>query len=134
MTGDGSLPHRDQAGRGSPAKESAPDRHRPMKKPSQDPFRVLIYELPRRDLPGLQFTEGDSCDPLKSLSSVNKMRPSKGGLQYFIIGYACQSFRHISDIVTISPEVGDDARIAAFIGKKFHFFTIYPKAICSSAR
>ena len=32
------------------------------------------------------------------------------------------------------PETGHDARVAAFIGKKFHRFTRYPKAICSSAR
>lgn len=45
---------------------------------------------------------------------------NKGVLQNFIIGYACLSFKHISDIVTISPEAGDDAGIAALIGKKFH--------------
>jgi len=59
---------------------------------------------------------------------------NKGVLQNFIIRDACLSFKHISDIVTISPEAGDDAGIAALIGKKFHFFTIYPKAISSSAR
>ena len=42
--------------------------------------------------------------------------------------------KHISDIMAISPEAGDDAGIATLIGKKFHVFTIYPKAICSSAR
>ncbi len=51
---------------------------------------------------------------------------NKGVLQNFIIGDACLSFKHISDIVTISPEAGDDAGIAALIGKEFHFFTIYP--------
>jgi len=59
---------------------------------------------------------------------------NKGVLQNFIIRDACLSFKHISDIVTISPEAGDDAGIAALISKKFHFFTIYPKAISSSAR
>ena len=59
---------------------------------------------------------------------------NKGVLQNFIIRDACLSFKHISDIVTISPEAGDDAGIAALIGKKFHFFITYPKAICSSAR
>jgi hypothetical protein len=59
---------------------------------------------------------------------------NKGVLQNFVIGDACLSFNHINDIVTISPETGDDAGITALIGKKFHFFTIYPKAISSSAR
>ena len=59
---------------------------------------------------------------------------NKGVLQNFIIRDACLSFKYISDIVTISPEAGDDAGIAALIGKKFHFFITYPKAICSSAR
>ena len=58
----------------------------------------------------------------------------KGGLQDFIIRDACLSFRHIGDIVAGSPETGHDARVAALIGKKFHGFTRYPKAICSSAR
>ena len=59
---------------------------------------------------------------------------NKGVLQNFLIRDACLSFKHISDIVTICPEAGDNAGIATLIGKKFHFFTIYPKAICSSAR
>lgn len=59
---------------------------------------------------------------------------NKGVLQNFIIRDACLSFKHVSNIVTISPKSGDDPGIAALIGKKFHIFTIYPKAICSSAR
>jgi hypothetical protein len=31
-------------------------------------------------------------------------------------------------------KMDDRAGIAALIGKKCHFFTTYPKAICSSAR
>jgi hypothetical protein len=54
---------------------------------------------------------------------------NKGFLQNFIIRDVCLSFKHISDIVTISPEAGDDAGIATLIGKQSHFFTAYPKAI-----
>lgn len=59
---------------------------------------------------------------------------NKGGLQNFIIRDACLSFKQISDVVTVSPEAGNDAGIAALLGKKSHCFTIYPKAISSSAR
>lgn len=58
----------------------------------------------------------------------------KGNLQDFIVGDAGPSFRHINDVVTGSPKAGYNARVAALIGKKFHGFTRYPKAICSSAR
>ncbi len=48
---------------------------------------------------------------------------NKGVLQNFIIRYACLSFEHIRDIVTICPETGDNSGIATLIGKKFHSST-----------
>jgi hypothetical protein len=59
---------------------------------------------------------------------------NKGVLQNFLIRDTRLPFQHMSDIVTICPEAGDNPGIATLIGKKIHFFTIYPKAICSSAR
>jgi len=58
----------------------------------------------------------------------------KGHLQDLIVGDARLSFRHINDVVTGSPKTGHDPRIATLVGKEFHGFTRYPKAICSSAR
>ena len=58
----------------------------------------------------------------------------KGGLQDFIIRDARLSFRYVGDVVAGDPETGHDACVAALIGKKFHEFTRYRKAICSSAR